>query len=221
VKGRESVVIRSRWGELVTFDCSDPRELGCKDPLNLKRVVPPTQQSSVVIAFLDAVLELASDHPKVYDSLRQGVLETRGAGRELSDDVIEFRDGGIGLEGVVGGWSAGDYFFQLCSLDDAGELKCPDGAEPIRYSWDPKQPARFPARGLSPGVYRLYLCEKTLGIPVRVPGDYADLLITTPSRYSELAENFRRVVDATRGWDSTDATAPVLRRMYLHALARR
>jgi len=218
--GKESIVIRSRWGALTTFDCANPRELGCKDPLNLSRLVPTTTEGNVVTAFFDAVLELASDRPSIYDGLRQGILRTRGAMKQLSDGVAELRGGGLNLETILRGWSAGEYFLQLCPLDEAANANCPDQGSAVKYSWDPKQPAPFPAGALRPGAYRLYFCEKGVGLPVRTE-NYADLIVAEEARYRELAADYSRVLDATRDWDSADPTAPALRRGYLYALARR
>ncbi len=220
VNGREAIVIRSRWGALETFDCSNPRELGCKDPLNLGRLIPTEPEKNVVTAFFDAVLELAADHPKIYDNLRQGILRTRGSPGPLSDGVVELREEALSLQNIFGDWDASDYVLELCPLDDMAEPKCPDDARPTKYSWDPRRPTLLPVRSVHTGLYRLFLCEISSGIPRRTPNS-AELLVARAPQSEQLANDFRQVVDATRGWDNTDSTAPALRRAYLYTLAHR
>ena len=218
--GQESIVIRSRWGALESFDCSKPRELGCKDPLDLDRLVPAVREKNVVTAFLDAVLQLAADRPKVYDNLSQGIV-TRGSDwHSLSDAVVELREGGLDLQNVLDSWEAGEYLLQLCRLDASDRTGCPEVAVPVKYSWNPKKPAPFPASNLYPGLYRIYLCEINSSIPVRTP-KYAEILVAEQHRAQQLANDFRQVLDATRTWDKTDPTAPALRRVYLYVLESR
>jgi hypothetical protein len=218
--GLESMVIRSRWGVLETFDCSSPRELGCKDPLDLGRLVPAIQEKNVLTAFFDAVMQLAADHPRMYDSLRQGILITRGWEQPLLDAVAELREGGLNLQSVLDGWKTGEYLLELCPLDDAAQPRCPEKVMPAKYFWDAKTPAPFLTSNLHPGLYRLYLCEINSGIPLRT-STYAELLVAEKPKSEELANEFRQVLDATRNWDATDPTSRALRRAYLYMLDRR
>jgi hypothetical protein len=220
VSGRETIVIRSRWGVPVTFDCSNPRELGCQNSLNLSPLIPAEPRQNVYTSFFDAVTQLASDQPKVYDSLRQGILRTRGPGSMLTDGVVQLRDGGLRFEGVLAKYGAGDFLLELCPLADTGESACPPQPAPVKYSWDPAHPVPFPAAGVQPGLYRLYLCEDRQGSVERTPF-FADLLIAAEPHYAQLRADYQHVLDATRDWDSNDPTAPALRRAYLYELARR
>jgi len=195
--GQESIVIRSRWGALESFDCSKPRELGCKDPLDLDRLVPAVREKNAITAFLDAVLQLAADRPKVYDNLSQGIV-TRGSDwHSLSDAVVELREGGLDLQNVLDRWETGEYLLQLCRLDGSDRTS-----------------------NLNPGLYRIYLCEVNSGIAVRT-SKYAEILVAEKPRVQQLANDFREVLDATSDWDTTDPTAPALRRAYLYVLESR
>jgi hypothetical protein len=220
VSGRETIVIRSRWGEPVTFDCSNPRELGCQNSLNLSPLMPAEPHQNVYTSFFDAVTQLASDQPKVYDSLRQGILRTRGPGSRLADGVVQLRDGGLRFENVLVKYGAGDFLLELCPLGNTGEPACPPQPAPVKYSWDPAHPAPFPAAGVQPGLYRLYQCEDRQGGVERTPF-FADLLIAAEPHYAQLSADYQHVLDATRDWDSSDPTAPAMRRAYLYELARR
>lgn len=218
--GQESIVIRSRWGVLESFDCSKPRELGCKDPLDLDRLVPAVGEKSAITAFLDAVLQLAADRPKVYDKLSQGIV-TRGSDwHSLSDAVVELREGGLNLQNILDGWEAGEYLLQLCRLNDSDRVGCAEDAVPVKYSWNPEKPVLFPASNVHPGLYRIYLCEINSGIPLRT-SKYAEILVAEKTRAQQLQNDFRQVFDATRNWDTTDPTAPALRRAYLYVLESR
>src|ERR1700683_2076896 len=220
ISGHEVLVIRSRWGVLETFDCSTPRELGCKSSLNLARMVPAQPQKNVYTALFDAVTELASAQPKVYDNLRQGFLRTRGPGSRLADGVVEWREDGLNLESVFADYGARDFLLELGPLSDAAEPQCPAQPAVSKYSWDPAHPAAFPATGIQPGLYRLYLCQDLQGAAQRTTF-YADLLIAPPARYRELVGEYQQVFAATRDWDADDPTAPAMRRAYLYELARR
>lgn len=216
--GQESIVIRSRWGVLEEFDCSRPRELGCKGPLDLDRLVPAIREKNAITAFLDAVLQLAADRPKVYDNLSQGIV-TRGSNwHSLSDAVVELREGGLDLQNVLDSWEAGEYLLQLCRLDDSDRAGCPEDAVAVKYSWNPQKPVFLSASNLHPGLYRIYLCEVNSGIPVRT-SNYAEILVAEKPRAKQLASDFQQVLDETRDWDTTDPTAPALRRAYLYVLA--
>ena len=219
--GQESVVIRSRWGKLETFDCSNPRELGCKQPLDLARLIPEVPETNVVTAFFDALLQLAADRPKMYDSIRQGILQTRGGQwQSLSDGVAELGKGGLNLNSVFDNWAAGKYLVELCPLDDSASPKCSDDIKPVSYSWDPRKPEPLPVNDFRPGLYRLYISETSLGLPVRT-SNYADLVAAEAPLAEQLDNDFLRVRNATQSWDTTDGTAAALRRAYLYSLAYR
>ncbi len=197
-----------------------PRELGCKDPLDLGRLVPAVEEKNAITAFLDAVLQLAADRPKVYDNLSQGIL-TRGSDwRPLSDAVVERREGGLDLQNVLAGWDAGEYLLQLCRLEDSDRDGCPKDNVTVKYSWNPKRQALFPASNLHSGLYRIYLCDLDSGIPVRT-SEYAEILVAEKPKAQRLVTDFQEVLDATRSWDATDPTAPALRRAYLYVLQDR
>jgi hypothetical protein len=215
-----SVTVRSRWGVKETFDCSQPRELGCKQPLDLSRLSVHDQQKNIVTAFFDAVLELAADRPKVYDSFRQGILQSRGSDRQaLSDGVAELTKNGLNIEGMLGSLDAGKYLLELCPLNDAGDAVCPQKPAPMNYAWNPNEPALYPARDIHPGMYRLYQWDNSAGALSRTR-HYADVLVAEAAKYPAVTENFRRVTEATRSWDKDDATAPALRRAYLFTLSQ-
>jgi hypothetical protein len=219
--GRESIVIRSRSGALESFDCSKPRELGCKDPLDLDRLVPAVSEKNAITAFLDAVLQLAADRPKIYDDFSQGIV-TRGSDwHPLSDAVVELREGGgLDLQNVLDSLETGEYWLQLCRLDDSDRTGCSDVTVPIKYSWNPKKPVSFPTVNLNPGLYRIYVCEVNSSVPVKTR-KYAEILVAEQPRAQQLANDFRQVVNATQPWDKTDPTAPALRRAYLYVLDSR
>ncbi len=223
--GQESVTIRTRWGAKEIFDCSKPRELGCKAPLDLSRIIVQEKQKNVVTAFLDAVTELAANRPNVYDTFRQGILQVRGSdGQVLSDGVARRTKQGLILNQILGRLDAGNYLLELCPLTNTAEPACPSQSKPLLYSWDAKNPTRYPSHDVHSGIYRLYLWDTQTGddqsgAPHRTK-KYADVLIADESKYPTLSDNFRQVVEATRSWDADDSTAPALRRAYLYTLAR-
>jgi hypothetical protein len=218
--GQESVTIRTRWGVKEIFDCTKPRELGCKGPLDLSRIIVQEKPKNVVTAFLDAVSELAADRPNVYETFREGILQVRGfEGQVLSDGVAKLSKRGLSLENILSRLDVGDYLLELCPLNDAGEPKCPDQSVPINYSWNAKNPGAFPASDVHAGIYRLYRWNNGTGTPRRTR-EYADVLVAEEAKYQTLSDNFRQVVEATRNWDAEDSTAPALRRAYLYTLAR-
>jgi hypothetical protein len=166
------------------------------------------------------VLQLAGDRPKVYDNLSQGIV-TRGSDwHPLSDAVVELREGGLDLQNVLDSWEEGEYLLQLCRLDDSDRTGCLGNTVAAKYSWNPKKPVLFPASNLNPGLYRIYLCEVNSGIAVRT-SKYAEILVAEQPRAQQLANDFRKVLGATRTWDKTDPTAPALRRAYLYVLESR
>jgi hypothetical protein len=216
-----TVTIRSRWGAKEIFDCSNPRELGCKRPLDLSRLVVQEQPRNVLGAFWDAITELAADRPKVYDSFRQGILSSRGSEQQrLSDDVAELTPQGLKVENILSLLPAGKYLLELCPLNDGGDAVCPDESIPVEYSWNPKEPAPYPASNARPGMYRLYQYDSSNGTPRR-SRHYAAVLVSDEKKYSTLASDFHQVIEATRTWDTDDPTAPALRRAYLYSLSRR
>jgi hypothetical protein len=221
INGRESVTIRSRWGALEKFDCSNPRELGCKGPLDLSRLIPATPQKNVVTAFFDAVLELAADRPQMYDAVSQGILRTRGEqAHRLTDGVAALTQKGLRLDNVIGDLDPGDYLLQLCPLDNSAKPQCSDTSKPMKYNWDPKTKPLLAAGNLQPGLYRLYLCDPDSEAHPRTC-EHADLLVAEDTRADQLAKDFLEVRLATEGWDSEDPTSPALRRAYLYKLAGR
>ena len=215
-----TLTVRSRWGVKQAYDCAQPRELGCKQPLDLSSLIVHEPQKNVVTALYDAVLELAAARPKVYDSFRQGILQSRGSDRQqLTDGVAELSAGGLNIESIMGSLPAGEYRLELCPVNGEGKAACSDEPAPLDYNWDPKQPALYPARDAHPGIYCLYRWDDSAGAPRRTRF-FADVLVAEPQRYAALQENFRRVVDATGSWDSDDSTAPALRRAYLYTLSQ-
>lgn len=218
--GQESVTIRTRWGTKEIFDCTNPRELGCKSPLDLSRIVPQEKPKNVVTAFFDAVTELAADRPNVYETFREGILQVRGSGGQvLSDGVAKLSKQGLSLENILVRLDAGDYLLELCLLNNSGEPKCPDQSAPQKFSWNTNNSGLFPAIDVHAGIYRLYLWNGSTGTPRR-SREYADVLVADEARYQTLSDDFRQVVEATRNWDAEDSTAPALRRAYLYTLAR-
>lgn len=218
--GQESVMIRSRSGSLEVFDCSKARELGCRAPLDLTRLVPTEPVvRTVVTAFMDAVMQLASERPVIYDNIRQGILRSPGTNRPvLRDGVARLAGDKLALEGVLRDAAPGDFLLELCPTDESSQPRCPDQARPVQYRWTPGHAISYRDASLAPGLYRLYLCDASTGIALRT-ATYAVLLSATEPRYSRLAAQFDEVDQATRTWDTTDLTAPRLRRVYLHTLA--
>jgi hypothetical protein len=218
--GQESVTIRSRWGAKETFDCTNPRELACHQPLDLSRIMVQQGQKNVVTAFLDAVSELAGDRPKIYETFREGILQVRGSeGQMLSDGVAKLARQGLSLENILTRLEPGNYLLELCPLSETGEPKCPDQSMPVNYSWDAKKPLLYPASAVHPGIYRLYRWDTKAGAPRR-SREYADVLVAEETKYPTLSDDFRQVVEATQNWDADDSTAPALRRAYLYTLSR-
>lgn len=218
--GQETIAIRTRWGVKEIFDCSNPRELGCKGPLDLSRIIVQERPKNVVAAFLDAVSELAADRPKVYETFREGILQVRGSdGQVLSDGVAKLSRQGLGLDKILTKLDDGNYLLELCALNAAGEPNYPDRSVPVDYSWNAKHPALYPASDAHAGMYRLYRWDNKTGAPRRTR-EYADVLVADETRYQTLADDFHQVVEATRNWDADDSTAPALRRAYLFTLSR-
>ena len=219
VDGKETITIRSRWGARETFDCSNPRELGCKAPLDLSRIISQESQKNVVTAFLAAVSELAADHPSVYETFRQGILQVRGSdARVLSDGVAELTKQGLSLNDILNRLDSGNYLLELCPLSVSGEPECPDQATPVTYVWNAGKPVPYPSSNLHPGLYRLYRWSSGSATPRRTR-EYAEVLVAEEGNYQALSDKFRQVVEATRNWDANDNTAPALRRAYLYTLA--
>jgi hypothetical protein len=219
--GRETITIRSRWGAEAVFDCSKPRELGCTRPLDLSRILVQEKQKNVVTGFLDAVLQLATDRPKIFDTFREGILQVRGSdGNTLSDGVAELTKGGIDLKEILSGLNNGRYLLELCPLDATGKPQCAKPPAPVSYEWRIQAPAVYPAGDLHSGMYRLYRWDDANGTGRRT-GEYAEVLLTDEKQYQTLSDQFRLAVDATRSWDAEDSTAPGLRRAYLYTLSQR
>jgi hypothetical protein len=220
VTGHEYIVIRSRSGALEKYDCASSREAGCKVSLDLTRLSPANPEKTHENSFLDDVMDLASTRPAVYDRLSQSLSTTRSpGGQQLNDGVAKLVGTSLDIKTVFESSAAGEYLLELCPEDDNTNPVCPSEPKPVKYSWNPKQPAEFPANGIHEGFYRLYFCEENSGTAVRT-SRFAELLVSGQSRADELADNFRRVRDATAKWDSTDPTAPALRRVYLHSLVQ-
>jgi hypothetical protein len=218
--GRESVTIRSRWGVKETFDCANPRELGCREPLDLSRIIAQEQQKNVITAFLDVVSELAEDRPEVYETFREGILQIRGSDRHvLSDGVAKLTVHGLSLDNILARFDTGNYLLELCALSETGAPKCSDQSAPFNYSWHAENSAAYPGSAVHPGIYRLYRWDNESGTPRRTR-QYADVLIAENTRYQTVLNQFRQVVEATRNWDADDSTAPALRRAYLYTLSR-
>ena len=220
INGKETVTIRSRWGVEETFDCSNPRELGCQGPLDLSRLIVQERQKNVVTAFLAAVLELAADHPSVYESFREGILQVRGSdAKVLSDGVAELTKQGLRVNNILNRLDAGNYLLELCPLSDSGEPECPNESAPVNYVWNAETPMPYPASNVHAGLYRLYRWNNASATPSRTR-EYAEVLVAEEPRYQALSDKFGQVVEATRSWDAHDNTAPALRRAYLYILSR-
>lgn len=216
----DSVTIRSRWGSSVTFACADPRELGCKDPLDLSRLIVATPGgNNVITALFDAIAELAADHPKVYEAFREAILPVRGAGG-LSDGVAQLTDQGLRLDRILQKVAGGNLLLELCPLNDREEANCPDPPSPVNYAWNAAKPLPYPAKDVHPGMYRLYECDDSTGA-VRRTRESADVLMAEGSKFQMQSEEFQKMVDATKDWDASDSTAPALRRAYLYTLSRK
>jgi hypothetical protein len=59
----DSITIPSRSGSLETFDCSRPRELGCKGPLDLSRLAQSVESGNVVTVLFSAVQQVFAKEP--------------------------------------------------------------------------------------------------------------------------------------------------------------
>jgi hypothetical protein len=169
---------------------------------------------------MDAVMQLASDRPAVYESIRQGILRAPSGELHLHDAVAKIRADGIEIGNVVEDLKTGSYLLELCPADTLQQINCPDESKPITYRWDTKQPRLYPLPGIRGGLYRLYLCDDTTGIALRT-SNYADILGASDNQYAAWAERFAEVVRVTRAMEATDPTIVVLRRVYLHSIAIR
>ena len=215
---QDFVEIRSRWGTLAKFDCSEPRELGCKEALNLSRLIPDSPQDSFWPALVDAVYKLAATQPKAYNSLAQGILITRGSPAGLEDGVVRLDEGKLAVNSVVKNLAAGTYLLELCRLTENEKPDCPSLPKTIDYDWEPDQAKPLQVGSIATGTYRLYLCDTQFGVLVRTR-NYADMIVAAGADYRRLDQEFERIVSATKAWDRSDPTAPVMRRIYLHTLA--
>jgi hypothetical protein len=219
VDGKETVTIRSRWGVKETFDCSTPRELGCNNPLDLSRLILQEPQKNVVTAFLGAVLELAADHPSVYETFRQGTLQVRGSdAKVLSDGVAKLTKDGLNLNNILSRLDRGDYLLELCLLNGSEEAECPAQSAPVDYVWNVEKPVPYRAGNVHAGLYRLYRWNSSSVTPRRTR-EYAEVLVAEETNYQALSDKFGQVVEATHNWDADDNTAPALRRAYLYTLS--
>jgi hypothetical protein len=214
---RDFITIRSRWGALKTFDCSQPRELGCKGPLDLSRLVPKGESENVLTALFSAAQQIFAKEPRSFDNFRQGILLTRGAGPELSDGVAELTKRGVDLTNIMGAFSAGPQRLQMCPLMSDAKPDCKP--QPVDIDRSPAAPL-YPGQKIHPGIYRLYRWEPGAD-PAVLPRYYAEVLVAASPAYERLEKHFDAVIAATKDWDATDPTAPALRRVYLYSLAHR
>ena len=217
-----TVTIRSRWGEEVKVDCAEGRELHCKDPIKPKdRITLQRKEKGGLASLWDAISQLASDSPKTYDKFRQGILQVRGVeAKSFSDGVAEITEqGGVNIQSILARLPAGDYLLELCPLNENAEAVCPKDSKPVNYSWNPMASVAYRPSDIHPGIYRLYLWDASGGTALRTRHS-AEVLVAAKVEYAQLAQDFQRVVDATRNWDAEDPTAPAMRQAYLYALSQ-
>lgn len=137
----------------------------------------------------------------------------------LHDGVAELTGAGLIIASSFDGWPAGEYPVDLCVVNNSGDQTCPDDPNPVLYRWDPGRALPLKVRrDVTPGLYRLHLCERDGGVYAWA-GVSALILAVPSTSFPRVHEAFARVLEATKGWDATDPTAVGLRRVYLQALA--
>ena len=220
--GHEWLRIRSYFtGSVVVFDCSDA--VDCKESLDLQRLYPDEgkpEQPSILAALLQVLRHLASTEPMVYERYRQGILRAEYKHGNIKDSVERLDARGLQLDQALDSLDAGDYALELCAIDRKASVRCPDDPQSQKYHWNRDHPKALLVHNLQPGLYRLYLCEKTSSGFIRTD-NYASLLAVRPTRYIEMKQEFEGVVAVMKDWADQDVTIGNMSRMYLHEMAFR
>jgi hypothetical protein len=183
-----------------------PREACAVDLRTLGK--KPGIPAAVRAYIFEAMVRVVSAQPEKYM-----VAGSRGAEAELADAVVPLESGQIDVQAIFRDMSPDTYYVELAPLESASF-----SGPPSRVTYTKGQAARFEARGVRVGLYKLALVTEK-----GEPGD-SDcwILVAAGPQYTERAAAYQQAVrESAKLPEEMDAGATRgLLRAYMEALSR-
>ena len=200
-----SILITSRSGNRSYRFFQRCEKLPCK--YLFKDENKPVEDPSFWARLGEAVMPLIRGHGEVYIA-----AVSRDWGQELREAVVRLEGGEADISPALSGLDTGPYYLRLQPMGSPVPV-----GNVAALTWTPGSPAKVPAAGAAPGLYKLVLTN-AVGEP---SGTESWILLAAPPLYARLSGEFEQAVQATAGWAremDPDAARPILR-AYLRSLA--
>jgi hypothetical protein len=161
------------------------------------------------------IREFLISRPDELDRFRQVLIRSDKSGL-TTDGIVESNGNSIRLSGVFHASEIGHYRLAAAPADSSVTNGCEEGID-LRVRWDPNHAADWIPAKISPGLYRLYVCEQD-STPFNKLSDYSLILVSRQERYQDLLLKLSELDEITRTWADDDPTISTLRRIYLDYL---